>query len=90
MKNFFLASANGLICRPVVCRVGSSRCVPWGWAHSLAPLFMVDELSLGLAPIVVEAIYKAVSVAATSPCPRRRVEASGFSAPWGCGLSRAH
>ena len=69
---------------------GSSKCVPWGWAHSLAPLFMVDELSLGLAPIVVEAIYKAVSAAATSPCPRRRVEASGFSAPWGCGLSRAH
>jgi S-adenosylmethionine-dependent methyltransferase len=63
--------------------------VPWGWAHSLALLFMVDELSLGLALIVVEAIYKAVSAAATSPCPRRRVEASGFSAPWGCGLSRA-
>jgi branched-chain amino acid transport system ATP-binding protein len=35
--------------------------VPWGWAHSLAPLFMVDELSLGLAPILVEAIYEAVS-----------------------------
>ena len=40
---------------------GSSRCVPWGWARSLAPLFMVDELSLGLAPILVDAIYEAVS-----------------------------
>ena len=40
---------------------GSSKCMPWGWAHSLPPLFMVDELSLGLAPIVVEAIHEAVS-----------------------------
>jgi uncharacterized protein (TIGR00730 family) len=40
--------------------------VPWGWARSLAPLFVVDELSLSLAPIVVEAIYKAVSSRAKS------------------------
>ena len=46
---------------PATSRVGNSRCWPWPWHCCPAPsLLLIDELSLGLAPLVVERLLDSV------------------------------
>ena len=47
--------------RPARCQEASSRCSPWHAPWRPAALLLLDELSMGLAPIVVEDLYAKVA-----------------------------
>ena len=56
--------------RPARCRAASSRCSRWRRALATDPaVLLIDELSMGLAPLIVEELYDHV----------RRIAASGMS-----------
>ena len=58
----------GATSRPATCPAASSRCSPSAWRFIAQPrLLMIDELSLGLAPVVVEQL-----LAARARDPRRQ------------------
>ena len=60
-------SPSGARSWPAPCRAASSRCSPWPAAWPPRPaLLMLDELSMGLAPLIVEELYAQVAAIAAS------------------------
>ena len=61
------ARASAATSSPARCPAASSRCSPWPAAWPSTPtLLLLDELSMGLAPLIVEELYEIVGQIAES------------------------